>query len=354
MKNNFWEKLKKPFFCLAPMADVTDVAFRYMLAKYGKPARTYSDGGGNDRDKNQVVFWTEFVSADGLCHPEGRKNLMHILKFPKIEKPIVAQVFGANPETMEKACKIISKLNFDGIDINMGCPDKSVVRQGAGSALIKTPALAREIIKAAIRGAGDLPVSVKTRVGFNKEEIDTWIPELLKEDISALTIHARTKKEMSTVPANWDYVKRVVDLVKKSGKKIPVIGNGDVKNLAEAIEKIIKYDCDGVMIGRGVFGNPWFFSETTTEHNRPVHQNGHPALEKEGKGERADALIQHIKIFDKELLKKKDKTFAVMKKHFKAYINGWDGAKELRAKLMLSETPKQAISILTTFQKTLK
>lgn len=341
MKNNFWEKLDKPFFCLAPMADVTDVAFRYMLAKYGKPARTHSDGGGNDRAKNQVVFWTEFVSADGLCHKVGKKKLMHILKFSKIEKPIVAQVFGANPVTMEKACRIISKLGFDGIDINMGCPDKSVVRQGAGSALIRTPELAREIIRAAIAGAGGLPVSVKTRVGFNKEEIDTWIPELLKEDISALTIHARTKKEMSTVPANWDYIKRVVDLVKESGKNIPVIGNGDVKSLDEARKKIIEYGCDGVMIGRGVFGNPWFFETTPT-----------PLLRKAG--ERADALIQHIKIFDKELLKKKDKTFAVMKKHFKAYINGWDGAKELRAKLMLTETPKQAISILTTFQKTPK
>ena len=332
MKKNFWKSLKKPFYCLAPMADVTDIAFRKMLAKYGK----------TETNKNQVVFWTEFVSADGLCHKEGKKKLMHILKFSKIEKPIIAQVFGANPETMERACKMISKLGFDGIDINMGCPDKSVVRQGAGSALIRTPKLAREIIQAAIRGAGDLPVSVKTRVGFNKEEIDTWIGELLKEDICALTIHARTKKEMSAVPANWNYVKRVVELVKKSGKNIPVIGNGDIKSLEEGRKRISETGCDGVMIGRGVFGNPWFFSETTPN----------PLLRKAG--ERAEALIQHIKIFDKELLKKKDKTFAVMKKHFKAYICGWDGAKELRAKLMEVETPKQAISILANFQKNIK
>ena len=330
MKKNFWKNLKKPFYCLAPMADVTDIAYRKILAKYGK----------TDKNKNQVVFWTEFVSADGLCHKEGKKKLMHILKFSKIEKPIVAQVFGANPETMEKACKIISKLGFDGIDMNMGCPDKSVVRQGAGSALIKTPKLASEIIQAAIRGAGDLPVSVKTRVGFNKEEIDTWIPELLKEDIKALTIHARTKKEMSTVPANWAYVKRVVKLVKESGKDIPVIGNGDVKNLDEARKRILETGCDGVMIGRGVFGNPWFFSGREI---RDVSIN-----------EKIKALVEHIKIFDKELLKKKDKNFAVMKKHFKAYISGWDGAKELRAKLMETETPNQAISILATFQKTLK
>jgi nifR3 family TIM-barrel protein len=330
MEKNFWKKLNRPFFCLAPMADVTDVAFRYMLAKYGK----------NSDNKNQVVFWTEFVSADGLCNKEGKKHLAYILKFSRIEKPIVAQVFGANPVNMEKACQLISKLGFDGIDINMGCPDKSVVKQGAGSALIKTPILAREIIKAAIRGANGLPVSVKTRVGFNKEEIDTWIPELLKEDISAITIHARTKKEMSKALANWNYVKKVADLVKKSGKNISVIGNGDVKGLDEAREKINKYGCDGVMIGRGVFGNPWFFSGRNGS-DIPIN-------------EKIEVLKEHIKIFDKELLKKGDKTFSVMKKHFKAYINGWDGAKELRVKLMISETSKEAGVILGSFQKTLK
>jgi nifR3 family TIM-barrel protein len=330
MEKNFWKKLNRPFFCLAPMADVTDVAFRYMLAKYGK----------NSDNKNQVVFWTEFVSADGLCNKEGKKHLAYILKFSRIEKPIVAQVFGANPVNMEKACQLISKLGFDGIDINMGCPDKSVVKQGAGSALIKTPILAREIIKAAIRGANGLPVSVKTRVGFNKEEIDTWIPELLKEDISAITIHARTKKEMSKALANWNYVKKVADLVKKSGKNISVIGNGDVKGLDEAREKINKYGCDGVMIGRGVFGNPWFFSGRNGS-DIPIN-------------EKIEVLKEHLKIFDKELLKKGDKNFSVMKKHFKAYINGWEGAKELRVKLMISETSKEAVIILSSFQKTLK
>jgi nifR3 family TIM-barrel protein len=325
MKKNFWNKLKKPFYCLAPMADVTDIAFRKMLARYGK----------TDKNKNQVVFWTEFVSADGLCHKEGKKKLMHILKFSEIEKPIVAQVFGANPENMEKACQIISKLGFDGIDINMGCPDKSVVRQGAGSALIKTPTLAREIIRAAIRGAGKLPVSVKTRVGFNKEEIDTWIPELLKEDIKALTIHARTKKEMSAVPANWDYVKKVVKLVKDLGKDIIVIGNGDVKSLEEGRKRIYETGCDGVMIGRGVFGNPWFFSgkdirETTAE-------------------EKLKALLEHTKLFDKLL--GKEKNFAVMKKHFKAYISGWDGAKELRAKLMETNSYKEVKVLISSHLK---
>src|ERR1035437_7610130 len=173
----FWGKLKKPFFCLAPMSDVTDIAFRTILAKFGK----------NRENKDRIVFWTEFVAADGLCDKLGRKKLSHILKFKESERPIVAQVFGANPENMKKACQYIASLGFDGIDINMGCPDKSVVAQGAGAGLIKNPQLARKIIVAAhegIKSAGyNIPVSVKTRIGFNKEEIDVWINELLKEDI---------------------------------------------------------------------------------------------------------------------------------------------------------------------------
>ena len=325
----FWTKLQKPFFCLAPMSDVTDIAFRYMLAKYGK----------NRENKNRVVFWTEFVSADGLCNKLGRKKLSHMLEFKEGERPIVAQIFGANPENMKKACQYVASLGFDGIDINMGCPDKSVVSQGAGAGLIKKPQLAREIIQAVhagIKSAGcNIPVSVKTRVGFNKEEIDTWIPELLKEDISALTIHLRTSKELSLVPANWDYINKIKGLIEKSGKDILLIGNGDVKDLKDAEEKILKYGCDGVMIGRGIFGNPWFFSGKS---NLDIPME-----------EKLKILIEHTQIFDKELAIPKHKNFDVMKKHFKAYVNGFDGAKELRIKLMETENAEQVEKIINDF-----
>jgi len=308
------------------MSDVTDVAFRFILARYGK----------NRENKNSIVFWTEFVSADGLCNKLGRKKLSHILKYSESERPIVAQVFGANPENMEKACRYIASLGFDGIDINMGCPDKSVVSQGAGAGLIKTPELARKIIQAAHKGiesAGShIPVSVKTRVGFNKEEIDTWIPELLKEDISALTIHLRTAKELSLVPANWNYIKKIKELIKKSGKEILLIGNGDVKDLKDAESKALQYGCDGIMIGRGIFGNPWFFSGKLSSPE-----------------EKLEVLIEHTQIFDKELLKPKHKNFAVMKKHFKAYVNGFEGAKELRVKLMETENAKEVEKIIKDF-----
>lgn len=328
---NFWEKIsknKKPFFCLAPMSDVTDIAFRTMISKYSK----------NRQNKDEIVFWTEFVAADGLCDKHARKKLSHILRFKDGERPIVAQVFGANPDNMKKACQYIASLDFDGIDINMGCPDKSVVAQGAGSALIKNPELASKIIRAAqegIKNAGkNIPVSVKTRVGFNKEEINDWIGELVKEDIQTLTVHLRTKKEMSKVPANWSHVDKIKKIIKKSKKNILFICNGDIKDMKEAREKITKYGCDGVMIGRGVFGNPWFFDEQKKDISTK---------------EKLDALVEHTKLFEKEL--GGIKNFDVMKKHYKAYVNGFDGAKELRIKLMEKKNSKEVENAIRSFLK---
>lgn len=322
----FWEKLNKPFFCLAPMSDVTDIAFRQMIAKYSK----------NRDNKDRVVFWTEFIAADGLCNKLAKKKLSHILKFKENERPIVAQVFGANPENMKKACQYIASLGFDGIDINMGCPDKSVVAQGAGSGLIKTPSLARKIIKSAQEGikiaGSSIPVSVKTRIGFNKEEIDTWISELLKEDISALTVHLRTKKEMSLVPAHWEYVEKIKRLINESGKDVLLIGNGDVESLEDAKDKALKYGCDGVMIGRGLFGNPWFFSDYE------------PSIE-----EKLNVMVEHTKLFE-ELLGDV-KNFNIMKKHYKAYVNGFPGANDLRVRLMEAENAKEVEVIIKKFLK---
>jgi len=334
------------------MSDVTDIAFRSMLAKYGK----------NRENRDRIVFWTEFVAADGLCNKLAKKKLAHILKFSERERPIVAQVFGANPENMKKACQYIASLGFEGIDINMGCPDKSVVSQGAGAGLIKTPQLARKIIEAAhagIESAGQhIPVSVKTRVGFNKEEIDTWIPELLKENISALTIHLRTAKELSLVPANWEHMKKIKELIKKSGKEVLLIGNGDVKDLEDAENKALKYGCDGVMIGRGVFGNPWFFSKNLpiNSDNELINTDKHIRVDQKtiSVNQRLAALVEHTQIFDKELSKPKHKSFAVMKKHFKAYVNDFPGAKELRVKLIETENAKQVEEIINDFLKKMR
>ncbi len=300
----FWEKLPRPFFVLAPMADVTDAAFRRVIAKYGKPD----------------VTWTEFVAVDGLLSP-GRDTLMRDLLYTEAERPIVAQIFGSKPENFFKVAQLLVELGFDGIDINMGCPDRNVEKQGGGAGMIKTPELALEVIRATIDGAQKenkrIPVSVKTRVGYNKVELEDWLPKLLSAKPAAVTIHARTRKEMSDVPARWEHVQRAVEIAKGTGTLI--IGNGDVKDLSDAKEKASLSGADGVMIGRGIFGNPWRFNPTIDVADISLE-------------DRFNVMLEHTKLFE-ELLGD-IKNFATMKKHYKAYVNGFDGAKELRMKLM--------------------
>lgn len=340
MNKGFWEKLskrEKPFFALAPMLDVTDSAFREMVAKCGKPD----------------ILWTEFVSCDGICS-EGEEKLMHLLHFTENQRPIVAQLFGSKPENFEKTAKLVADLKFDGIDINMGCPQKNIIKQGAGSKLITTPDLAREIIRATKRGAGDLPVSVKTRIGYKEENLEEWLPILIEEKPVAITIHGRTQKEMSKVPANWNIIKRGVEMAKGTG--IIIIGNGDVKSVEEGIQRAKESGVDGIMVGRGIFGNPWLFNKKVGVAPLQV-------------GERLGVLIEHIKLFEKLYAKagKKDgnwkfessrsdgrvKPFNMMKKHIGAYVRGFDGAKELRMKLMKAKDEKESLGILNRYQKTI-
>ncbi|OHA84126.1 MAG: hypothetical protein A2937_02810 [Candidatus Yonathbacteria bacterium RIFCSPLOWO2_01_FULL_47_33b] len=320
----FWADLKKPFFVLAPMADVTDAAFRQMIAKY---SRHGEPGGGPD------VFWTEFVSADGLCS-QGREVLLRDLAFTEREHPIVAQIFGSHPEHMRQTAALVKELGFDGIDINMGCPDKSIEKQGAGAAHIKDPKLAQEVIRAVMEGAGGLPVSVKTRVGYNKEDLEGWLGAILETKPAVITVHARTRKELSLVPARWELVKRAKELAEGTGTLI--IGNGDVQDLADAQAKADASGADGVMIGRGVFGTPWLFDRARTTP---------PTL-----AEKFEIMIEHTHLYEKLL--GDIKNFAIMKKHYKAYVNGFDGAKELRVQLMDAKNADEIEGIAREFLKT--
>ncbi len=306
---NFWKNLPKPIFVLAPMADVTDTAFRRVIAKYGKPD----------------VTWTEFVSADGLVRAteEGKRKLMKDLIYTEAERPIVAQLFSANPDNMREAAKLCKDLGFDGIDINMGCPDKSIEKQGAGAAMMKDYVKARAIIRAAKEGGEGIPVSVKTRVGYNKDELDTWLPELLAENPAVITVHARTRKEMSKVPAQWEYVKRAVSIRDSLGSDTLIFGNGDALSLEDAQRKADETGCDGVMLGRAIFGNPWLFAKPQVIMNREEKDTIKHILK---------VMVEHTKLFQEFLGDVKN--FAIMKKHYKAYVHGWDSAKELRAKLM--------------------
>jgi len=315
---NFWENLKKPLFVLAPMEDVTDVAFRTLIAQYGKPD----------------VMFSEFTSADGLLFADekGKKKLMRKLAFSDIERPIVAQLFTSIPEHMEKAASLVQEMGFDGLDINMGCPDRAVEKQGCGAALIKDPEKAREIIRAGKRGAPSIPLSVKTRAGYSRdEELDAWVRVLLGENIAALTIHARTRKDMSKVPARWELVTRTVAIRDEMEVGTLILGNGDVVDVADARKKVEDTGCDGVMFGRAIYGNPWLFSQS---------RDYEIVLPKE----KIQALIEHLELFEKLLA---DVTnYAVMKKHFKAYIHGWDGAKELRIRLMETTSTKEVKRLL--------
>lgn len=294
MKSNFWKKLKKPILVTAPMSGVTDEAYRLMFLKYGRPD----------------VFWTEFVSVEGLFS-KGREACLETLKFSPKEHPIVAQIFGSDPSYFKKAAEEIKKLGFDGIDINMGCPDKAIEKKGAGAALIKDVDLAKQIIRATKEGAKNIPVSVKTRLGYDENQINKWIVSLLQEDIAALIIHFRTRKEMYRSSARWDLAKEIIRLRDLYSPETLIIGNGDVKSLIEALNLAKENKIDGIMVGRATLGNPWFFSGRlpTTK-------------------ERLKAILEHTELFNDS------KQFNVMKKHFHAYAKGFVGAKELREKLM--------------------
>jgi len=341
---NFWTQLPKPIFVLAPMADVTDAPFRRMIAKYSAHERLNGSIGGPD------VMWTEFVSADGLVRatPEGKKKLLADLQFSEEERPIVAQLFSSNPENMERAARLCLELGFDGVDINMGCPDRQIEKQGCGAAMIRKPHVAREIIRAAKLGAksgesGGIPVSVKTRLGYNEDNLEEWLPALLEEAPAAIIVHGRTRKEMSKVPARWDRIKRAVEIRDEYGSKTIIIGNGDAESLADARLKAEFSGADGVMLGRAIFGNPWLF------HPRkgllPDTKND-DSTEMVSLEERLQVMVEHSNLFE-ELLPFKN--FSVMKKHYKAYVNSFPGATELRSHLMEQSTAADVERVVHSF-----
>jgi nifR3 family TIM-barrel protein len=326
MYKGFWGKLKKPFFVLAPMADVTDPAFRRIIAKYGKPD----------------VFWTEFVSADGLfmADKKGQERIKRDLEYSEEERPIVAQFFSSNKEMIKMAAKYTSLSQFDGFDINMGCPDKSIEKQCAGASLIKNPKLAQELIHSAKEGIDEavkeggkkIPVSVKTRLGYNKNILEEWLPSLIKAEPTAITIHARIRKDMSKVPADWTQIKRAVEIRDELGSDTFILGNGDVVDLKDAKNKISETGCDGVMFGRAIFGNPWLFDENKKDVSVK---------------ERLQVMVEHTKLYE-ELLGD-IKSFNIMKKHYKAYVSGWDGAKELRIKLMNAKNADEVEDMVSSY-----
>jgi tRNA-dihydrouridine synthase len=324
---NYWDSLPKPFFVLAPMDDVTDSVFRQTTASLASPD----------------MFFTEFVNVDGLQSP-GRKNLLKKLQFSETEDKLVAQIWGKDPENFYKTAKQIADgtfanelglekvHNYIGVDLNMGCPQKNEVNGETCSALINNRELASEIIEATQEGLqGKLPMSVKTRLGFNEIDL-TWIEHVLKHQPKMLTIHARTRREMSKVPAHHEYFKDVVELKNKLSSETLIVGNGDImtRSMGEQLAK--EYHLDGVMIGRGVFNDPFVFSSSS------------PWLDY-SKEQKIDLYKKQVELF-KSTWKNNERPIYTLNKFCKVYINGFSNAKEIREKLMSARDSEDLLSKL--------
>ena len=314
---HIWHKLPKPFFVLAPMEDVTDSVFRQIIADCGKPD----------------IFFTEFTNSQGLMRAE--KAVAHRLQFTEKERPLIAQIWGVTPENHFQAAQKIRDLGFDGIDINMGCPVKKIVKKGACSALIKNKSLAQEIIAATKEGASPLPVSVKTRIGFDCVDTENWVSFLLNQKIDALTIHGRTAKQMSKVPNNWNEIGKAVHLRNQLGVSTIIVGNGDIQSLADGHEKVNEYGLDGIMIGRGIFNNPWLF-------------NPHKDAQKITTQERIDLFIKHVQLFSRTW--GEDKNLGILKKFVKTYVKEFPGSAQLRDQIMQIESYAELLMVLESFK----
>ncbi len=310
------DKLPKPFFVLAPMDDVTDTVFRQIVADCASPD----------------MYFTEFVNVDGLQSP-GRPKLLKKLQFTDKEKPIIAQIWGKNPENYYKTTKELIKMGFAGVDINMGCPVRNVVQNGVCSALIDNRGLAGEIIEAVREAAGDLdfPISVKTRLGT--KQIDySWPEFLMRYKLNMLTIHGRTVKEMSKVPAHWDAIGQIREMRDKLSPTTLIVGNGDVDSRQQGLELAKQYNLDGIMIGRGVFHDPFVFAKKSPWANM-------------GEKERRELYAKHVKLFAKTW-PNNERRLPTLNKFCKIYIQGFDGAKELRDKLMHADSIDELLTLL--------
>ncbi len=340
---NFWNEIPRPIIGLSPMDGVTDATFRQIVARHGKPS----------------LILTEFTSVDGICH--GARSELSGLIFNEIERPIAAQIYGANPEAFFHVAQLVCELGFDGLDINMGCPAKAVASRGCGASLIQTPNLAKEIIRATRRGIDQwvdgaplsilklhppiadwlaaskssrpqserrpIPVSVKTRLGVGQIVIKEWVQTLLEESPAAISIHGRTLAQRYTGSANWEAIADAVNVAR--GSKTLILGNGDIMSLTEARQRIAESGVDGVLIGQAALGNPWIFRD---DHEPPSARH------------RLDVAIEHATLFEEI---RGVSMFAGVRKHLGWYCKGFRGASELRAKLVLVKNAKEAEALMT-------
>lgn len=313
MLQNFWKTIQKPIIGLAPMDGVTDPAFRAIVDEVGHPS----------------ILYSEFVSAEGLCR--NTKTLLRTFTSHKTDTPIIGQLFGADPIAMQEATAILlEQTSVNGIDINMCCPSRHVARKGGGAALIKTPALAKQLITAvnqAIKQSKKaIGISVKTRIGFDSIVTSSWISVLLEMHLDAIAIHGRTLKQLYTGSANWDEIHKAAQIASKTNTLL--LGNGDIESLAQAHTYISSYSPDGVLIGRAVLGNPWIFLGSI------------PSL-----STRIQTAIRHIQLFD-ELTPNTNPLS--LRKHLAWYIKGFPDASSVREHIMKLTTTKEMLDFLSS------
>ncbi|KKE77924.1 tRNA-dihydrouridine synthase [Bacilli bacterium] len=317
MTDNFWRDLPRPFFILAPMEDVTDVVFRHVVSEAARPD----------------VFFTEFTNTESYCHPEGIYSVRGRLTFTEDEQPIVAHIWGDKPEHFRQMSIGMAEMGYQGVDINMGCPVPNVATKGKGSGLIRRPEVAAELIQAA--KAGGLPVSVKTRLGYtNIEEWRDWLTHVFEQDIANLSIHLRTRKEMSKVDAHWELISEIKKLRDEVAPDTLLTINGDIPDRQTGLKLVQKFGVDGVMIGRGIFKNPFAFEKEPREHSSQ---------------ELLDLLRLHLDLFDK-YSKLEPRSFKPLRRFFKIYVRGIRGAGELRNQLMSTETTDEVRALLDNFE----
>lgn len=296
------------------MEAVTDVVFRHVVASAARPD----------------IFFTEFTNASSFCSPAGVHSTRGRLTFTPDEQPMVAQIWGSKPEEFAQMAKGLKDMGYKGIDINMGCPDKSVVKNGAGSGLIRTPELAAELIAAAKEGG--LPVSVKTRLGYSStDEWRAWLTHILKQDVVNLTIHLRTRKEMSKVDAHFEMVPEIKKLRDEIAPQTLLTINGDIRDRQHGMELVERYGVDGIMIGRGIFHDPFAFETKKREHSRE---------------ELLGLLTLQLDLFDKYSEELEPRRFEPLKRFFKIYVRDFPGASELREQLMHTKSTDEVRAIL--------
>ncbi|WP_088103082.1 tRNA dihydrouridine synthase [Halalkalibacter urbisdiaboli] len=317
MTDNFWRDLPRPFFILAPMEEVTDVVFRHVVSAAARPD----------------VFFTEFANTVSYCHPEGNHSVRGRLTFTEDEQPIVAHIWGDNPDNFRQMSIGMAKEGFRGVDINMGCPAPNVAPNGKGCGLIRRPDVAAELIQAA--KAGGLPVSVKTRLGYTDvDEWHGWLTHVLKQDIANLSIHLRTKKEMSKVPAHWELIPEIKKLRDQIAPDTLLTINGDIPDRQTGLDLVDQYGVDGVMIGRGIFKNPFAFEKEAKEHSSQ---------------ELLNLLRLHLDLYDHYSKQFITRPFKSLHRFFKIYVSGFRGASELRNQLMNTESTDEVRALLDNF-----